>query len=60
MTHILTLKQIRAALKGHNINDVSAATSLHYNTIYMVATGRQMNPTLGTMEKISKYLEGRG
>jgi DNA-binding Xre family transcriptional regulator len=60
MTHILTLSQIRDALKGHNINDVSAGSGLSYNTIYTVATGRQTNPTLGTMEKISKYLEARG
>lgn len=54
----MNLQEVKRALDGHSIADVSTATGLHYNTVWMIARGKHPNPTISTINKLSAYLEG--
>ena len=54
---MLTLEELRLALKGHNLFAVSRETEVAYNTIRDIASGKQVNPTYNTMKAIAEYLE---
>jgi len=51
-----TLERIKRALSDRNLAKVAAQTGLHENTIRAIATGKNTNPTLQTIEKLTEYL----
>lgn len=51
-----TLERIRRALSDRNLAKVAAQTGLHENTIRAIAAGKNTNPTLQTIEKLTEYL----
>jgi len=53
---MLTIEQIRAGLKDRKLRVVSKETGIHYNTIYMVASGKHDNPGYQVIKKLSDYL----
>lgn len=56
---MLTLDQIRAALRDRRLAKVAEATGLHYNTIREVRDNPKANPTYKVIKVLSDYLEGR-
>lgn len=56
---MLTLDQIRAALRDRRLAKVAEATGLHYNTIREVRDNPNANPTYKVIKVLSDYLEGR-
>ena len=56
---MLTLDQIRAALRDRRLSKVAEATGLHYNTIREVRDNPDANPTYKVIKALSDYLEGR-
>jgi len=50
------LERIKAALADRKIDKVAEATGLHENTIRAIANGTNKNPTLQTINKLTKYL----
>jgi hypothetical protein len=55
---MLTLEQIREALKDRRIGKVALATELRPATIIDIREGRTTNPSYETVVKLSAYLEG--
>ena len=56
---MLTLDQIRAALRDRRLGKVAEATGLHYNTIREVRDNPKANPTYKVLLALSTYLESR-
>ena len=56
---MLTIDQIRAALRDRRLAKVAEATGLHYNTIREVRDNPNANPTYKVIKVLSDYLEGR-
>lgn len=56
---MLTLEQIREALKDRRIGKVAVATELRPATIIDIQKGRTQNPSYETIKRLSDYLEGR-
>jgi hypothetical protein len=54
---MLTIEQIRLALKDRRISMVAAATGLHYNTIRFVRDKRTANPSYKVLKALSDYFE---
>lgn len=50
------LERIRRALEDRNLAKVAIQTGLHENTIRAIATGKNTNPTLQTVDKLIDYL----
>lgn len=50
------LERIKAALADRKMDKVAEATGLHENTIRAIANGTNKNPTLQTINKLTKYL----
>lgn len=55
----MTLDQIKQALEDRRLSIVSEATGLHYNTLKNIRDGKNGNPSIKTLNKISAYLEQR-
>lgn len=55
---MLTIEQIRLALRDRRISMVSAATGLHYNTIRALRDNESANPSYKVMKALSDYFEG--
>jgi transcriptional regulator with XRE-family HTH domain len=53
----MTLKEIVEKLKDRNLTVVADRISIGYVTIRNIASGRNINPTLKILNKISDYLE---
>lgn len=53
---MMTLKQVRDALKGRNLSEVARDTSLHYQMVWRIANGVDNNPQYKTLEKLDEYL----
>ena len=53
---MLTLEQIRAALRDRRLAKVAEATGLHYNTIREVRDNPDANPTYKVIKALSDYL----
>lgn len=54
----MTLLEIRERLSDRNLTTVAERTGLSYPTVYMIAKGRQTNPSYSTIEKLTQYLTG--
>ncbi len=56
---MLTLEQIREALRDRMPARVAEATGLHYNTIREVRDNPEANPTYKVLKALSDYLMQR-
>ena len=56
---MMSLKEIREALKDRIPKRVAEATGLHYNTIRAIRDDLGANPTHNVLQKLSDYLESR-
>ena len=56
---MLTLEQIREALRDRRPNMVAEATGLHLNTVRDVRDNPKANPTYKVMKALSDYLTRR-
>ena len=54
---MMTLDQIRAALKDRRTDKVAEGTGLHYNTIREIRDNPEANPTWRVLQALNKYLE---
>lgn len=54
---MLTIEQIRAALRDRRLSIVAAATGLHYNTIRCVRDGLSPNHSYKVLKALSDYFE---
>lgn len=57
---MLTLDEIKRLLADRRLNVVSAATAVNRNTLAQIRDGKNENPTLRTMKRLSDYLTGAG
>jgi len=55
-TDIVPMERIRRALADRNFAKVAAQTGLHENTIRSIASGKNVNPTLATLDRLIDYL----
>jgi hypothetical protein len=55
---MLTLEQIKEALRDRRPKMVAEATGLHPNTVRDVRDNPKANPTYSVMLALSRYLEG--
>jgi hypothetical protein len=53
---VLSLSVIRDKLSKANIALVAKSTGLHYNTVYKIARGGNINPSLDTVIKLSDFI----
>ena len=56
---MMTLQQIRDALKDRRPAMVSQVTGLHVNTIMRIRDGLNTNPSYEVIVALSNYLQGR-
>ena len=56
---MMTLDQIRAALRDRRPGAVAAATGLHYNTVRDVRDNPEANPTYKVLAALDAYLSGK-
>ena len=56
---MMTLKEIREALRDRIPKRVAEATGLHYNTIRAIRDDTGSNPTYNVMQNLGDYLESR-
>ena len=57
---MLTLDEIKRLLADRRMDIVSAATAVNRNTLAQIRDGKNQNPTLRTMKRLSDYLTGTG
>ena len=55
---MMTIEQIRVALRDRRISMVSVSTGLHYNTIKSVRDNESANPSYKVLKALSDYFEG--
>lgn len=55
---MLTIEDIRERLKDSNLIKVSAASGLHFNTVYRVIS-KENNPSYFTHKALNDYLVAR-
>lgn len=55
---MMTLDQIREALKDRRPLMVAQATGLHPNTVMRIRDGQNTNPSYEVVAALSKYLQG--
>lgn len=53
----MTLEEIRNRLKPFNLKMVADATDMKYQQLYLIASGRNKNPTYEAVCKIIKFLD---
>lgn len=53
---VLSLSVIRDKLAKANISVVAKSTGLHYNTVYKIARGGNVNPSIDTVIKLSDFI----
>ena len=56
-TLISALSDVRARLANKDSRSVSAVSGVHFTTIAAIAKGRNLNPTIGTLSKLSDALD---
>lgn len=54
---MMTLKQVREALKDRRVDKVANATGIHYNTVREVRDNEDANPTWRVLKALNDYLE---
>ena len=54
--NMLTLDQIRAAMRDRRLAKVAEETGLHYNTIREIRDNPDANPTYKVIKALSDYL----
>ena len=54
---MLTIEQIREALKDRNISAVQRACGLSYPVVWHIKNGTAKQPSYETIKKLSDYLE---
>lgn len=54
---MMTLEEIRRALRGRNLLAVSRETNVAYNTVRTIASGDQINPSYRTVKMLTEYLQ---
>jgi transcriptional regulator with XRE-family HTH domain len=52
------LDQVVAGLADRNLSQVAKNLGLHQNTVRLIASGKNKNPTLETLEQLADYLFG--
>ena len=52
------LQRIKIALSDRNLSKVATQTALHENTVRAIASGKNVNPSIETIKKLSEYLFG--
>ena len=57
---MLTLDEIKRLLADRRLDIVSSATAVNRNTLAQIRDGKNKNPTLHTMQRLSDYLTGAG
>lgn len=57
---MLTLDEIKRLLTDRRLDIVSSATSISRNTLAAIRDGKNQNPTLRTMQRLSDYLSSVG
>ena len=55
---MMTLEQIKRALRDRRLGMVADATGLHVNTIREVRDSENANPTYKVLKALSDYLQG--
>lgn len=55
---MMTLEQVRAALKDRTLTKVAAATGLAYNTVLRVANAADKSVSYDVVKRLSDYLTG--
>jgi len=56
---MMTLDQIRDALKDRRPAMVAQSTGLHVNTVMRIRDGMNTNPTYEVVTALSRYLQGK-
>lgn len=56
---MLTLEKIKAKLADRNLAEVASRIGMNRQQLWMIATGKNNNPTIKTLKRISDYLEGK-
>ena len=56
---MMTLDQIRAALRDRRPGAITTATGLHYNTVQDVRDNPEANPTYKVLAALDAYLSGK-
>ena len=56
---MMTLEQIKAALRDRRISMVARATDLHVNTVIEVRDSPDANPTYRVLKALSDYLSNQ-
>lgn len=52
------LHKVTEALVDRNLSKVARSVGLHENTVRHIASGKNKNPTLETLENLADYLFG--
>lgn len=55
---MLTLHEIIERLQDRHVPTVAEKTQISYRTIYNIKNGKNLNPSILVVEKLSKYFEG--
>lgn len=56
---MMTIEEIKQQLSDRRVDVVSQATGVHYNTVYKIKTGKNINPTYNVIKALSDYFEGQ-
>lgn len=54
---MLTLEKIRARLADRNLSEVARRIGMDRQQLWVIAVGKNDNPTIKTLKRISDYLE---
>lgn len=57
---MMTIEQIKKALRDRRMDMVARETGLHVNTVTYIRDGLSKNPVYSTLKALSDYLEGDG
>lgn len=57
---MMTIEQIKKALRDRRMDMVARETGLHVNTVTYIRDGLSKNPVYSTLKALSDYLEDDG
>jgi transcriptional regulator with XRE-family HTH domain len=55
--YIVTIEQIREALKDRNLKEVERRTGVHYVTLSRIRSGKHKNPRYETVKTLVDYFK---